>query len=708
MLRSSHSRQLLRSNTQLLGVSRTLRQLQWSRWNSTLAEEVVAEETTKPAESSKPRKPLAPLPSYLTYITSGRLSVIPAEDYLRTVENAVVRETNSEHFDAAKQTVLLNPSFHRVMRFLGQTYTEESTATMNYKLLSILKEHHLANISHFDRVMTSYLKESKPDDAMSVYVESLEYAKSVDDVAFMKANNPEDIYSTLYVSYLLSCSKSDSKPDIETYRAISGISEFKVNSQQVRMILGRMGAKSEFYEFVLKNLRKDRLKLSDPNDPQLTERGLLAAYNLQTATLEAAYQNIVSIAKATGSPITEETYRKIMHMFSVGNMPKKAQSIWNDLNEKVEGEKSLESWNELLFSFSKLKSKKDSEEAKENMSKLDTVFKYIDENYTINSDTMKYLISGYISNEEFEKAFQLVRDLSTKGRKGLKLDDSITSAYLLGLVQSNKLSESLNLMDSFLKTGFKPEIRFLNTILAQLSKKKDFVKCDEIVEIIRSRNIKPDIATYTLLIDILLKNTAQATTVSLDNLLSAIIQEMKSNGFNFSNPVTLSAIVDGLAKEGSIESAKLLVDYMKQNKIKLPLQLCTSIIEAASRFGDLGFAKQIFKESVDQGVRLNTPYYNTIINGCLKAGSLADALVYYQRLKESKNIRFNFYTYYFLLRDVLTKHFDKAIAESLIADLSELVLKDNISLGRGLPGILKALEKRSITMPEPLLSKIHN
>ncbi|ODV97749.1 hypothetical protein PACTADRAFT_31182 [Pachysolen tannophilus NRRL Y-2460] len=625
-------------------------------------------------------------------------------------QNFLEKEQKYKRISTSMATGLLIYKSNALMDKLEKLNTGAeglSTATLNYKVLSILINYQLANVSQFNRVMFDYLKDGKPNDSLSLWIEFIEYSKSLpDDLknAFIAVRNP--IYekaelSIVYLSYLYSCFLNKQQPSLEFYHSLIQDSNYTPSYRALNLYMSRLRSSSidnikEFEKFFQNFIRTCELEAMDPNSETFAIENLKAAQQYKISIIDNNYRNILKISKLKEIPVTEESFQKLMHAYSLVSNPAKAQVVWNEMIQR-NITPSISSWNELLYSFSKVKKNFTKEQKDENLLKIEKTFNYILENVGINQDTIKYLICGYIANDEFEKSFKLIQELSSpKGSfNGLKINNDIKIAYILELLFKDKLAESEKIFQSFVgekDSDFKPDIKVFNSFLTKYCGLKKFDKCEELINIMQDKyDLKPDIATYTILINLMFKYSVERNEkFDIKTTLSNIIQDMKQNNIEFNTTYNLTTIIDGLYKFQEFEIARLLTHYMVENKVPMSLKTYTTIINAESKSGDITIAEEFFKKSIKSGFKISTSFFNNIIDGCVKSDYINKAIKYYELLKNDKNSKG---------RTIRNKPLLMAILE----DLSSCLTTDkDFKLGDGIPKILKQLKEKDVELPDKL------
>ena len=240
----------------------------------------------------------------------------------------------------------------------------------------------------------------------------------------------------------------------------------------------------------------------------------------------------------------------------------------------------------------------------------------LENNISPSSVTCGIIIKGYGMKGDVESALKIYQHMKIN-----KIDISnVTYGCLINVcIKNNKLNKAFELYESLKKEGIEMNTILYTTLIKAYSKARNLNKVIEILNImIESKNSKPNIITYNIVIDCCIKCCNFELAYKYYNYL---IENNKSNN-NANNDlmvkpdiVTFSTLIKGELHNGCFGKAKILMnkmleyDYIKPDCILL----------------------------------------NTLLDGCEKCNSYEDAFGIYNTFKK-KNVIVNMMTYSLLLK----------------------------------------------------------
>ncbi|KAI0461114.1 hypothetical protein LJB42_001129 [Komagataella kurtzmanii] len=586
---------------------------------------------------------------------------------------------------------------HKFMNHSVKLSEDKSdVGTIEYQILKVLINNNLAHVSHFNRVCANYLRQNNAQEALSLYVESVEYLKHHPEALEVRDDNSEldRRLAFLFIAYNQACIAMSKQPESSYFKELLQVS--KVPSiPQLKKYLYEIKASKKLSSQCYKSLEKFKYESMKYNNPASFS---LATTLILEGKMKDADQIIEQIKSSSPKPYDETTYAQLMHLYSLSNNTKASLALWEDMVSQ-DIQPSIKSFNELLYTHTKLR---DSDE--KCLEKLEGIWEYLNKFYQPNAISYEYYLVGLIAFNQHEKAIQLLNQLQKEAviPLTLKMKDNVLSK----LLDKNQLADAEKLFKQFLESDetYSPQVFVFNKLLSTYIKHKKYDQALQMFEKMSQYNVQPDIATYTIIISLMLKQSVNGK-VEFDQL-TPIFKEMKQNGIH-TNAVTISSMVHILMQDPStLEVGRLLVDYMKKEKMNLNFVTYTSIISSEFKFGDPFIGEQFFKESITKaGITPSTPYYNTPIEGFSKQNNLEKAIAYYNDLKNSntKMAKPNHFTFYHLIR-CADRLQDSERLQYLINELDAA----SIHLGRSLAPILKNLERTypNIKIPENLNNQI--
>lgn len=282
------------------------------------------------------------------------------------------------------------------------------------------------------------------------------------------------------------------------------------------------------------------------------------------------------------------------------------------------------------------------------------------------------------------------------------------------LLLSDKTTESLQLFKIYQQSEtFVPTIEIYNKLLSKLITEKNFDDAQKLLDELMSKkyeNISPDIATWTTIIDFLLKTSARSNLTKdeiLDKILS-IIKSMESHNIKF-NSVALITVANNLLRNRQTSDLGFsILQSMESSNVKLNAVGYSGIITAFTSVGDMTNSLYYYDKALKNGIKPTAFLYNSILKGYSRSPNIPETKKFMEGIKalaeaNPHNMKLlpNKYTFYYLLSQGVALK-DRDFVHDVLKELSET----NTELGSSLPTILKSLKESGYNIPESLAQKI--
>ncbi|GME71590.1 unnamed protein product [Ambrosiozyma monospora] len=266
--------------------------------------------------------------------------------------------------------------------------------------------------------------------------------------------------------------------------------------------------------------------------------------------------NLKNVAKQ-GVNLSADIWAYIMRIHIISKNFPAAVNVFSKLGEHGVSKPSVELWNELLSVHSKLNTPHKKQ-------RVESVWKLLQQAVTPNADSYLYLIQGYVLSGNLDDALKTIGDL--KMTKPDLVDDKIKQALLVGLLNAKKLPEAEKLFQLYLKEGFQPNIKFYNKYLTILLKNNQSDNATKLFDMLTAdKNVKPDAATWTLIIDLFLRRASKAGKDDSDVMpqLINLLDLMKKDSVAL-NQSTMTMLIHNLLQDNGKKQIGLkLYEHLK-------------------------------------------------------------------------------------------------------------------------------------------------
>ncbi|KAH9486633.1 Pentatricopeptide repeat-containing protein, chloroplastic [Psilocybe cubensis] len=274
----------------------------------------------------------------------------------------------------------------------------------------------------------------------------------------------------------------------------------------------------------------------------------------------------------------------------------------------------------------------------------------------IEPDELSYraMIAVLFDDNKLDEAIQRFQEF----RKRFKIHNApqltVYNTVLRGLLRSKRILEANQLLSTMLKNGPAPDVVSFNTFLGFYSREKDFSGLATTVNRMSDAKITGDVVTFSTIMTALLQ-------VGERNAPNIILGIMQKQGVQ-PNVATYTAIIDHLMREQSnenLEASLKLLDKMEQDPVTKPNEVTyTTILTGLyrGRWTDRQRAEEVRGDIVSRmrrfKVAFRLPTYHTLIQAALDSpypDGYKDALALIQEMEDQGIPRVN-NTWYILFK----------------------------------------------------------
>lgn len=455
--------------------------------------------------------------------------------------------------------------------------------------------------------------------------------------------------------------------------------------------------KSDYYTFRKKIEEIYKLN-TDPNDASFLKKFNQCVESRNLYRLKKLWKEINDLAEQQGKTIDESQCIRIMNAFyDIGDVDQ-VFSIFSSMVENGIENPKLESWEIILKSLGSMKNIK-SKSPQEKITLIQTINNTVatlEASNKITAKTIAIIVGTYGNLKQFDKVDDILNKYTVQGTGKFPLIAPIKNNIIMSYLLNKDIVQAEAKLKEFMEDGeFVPLTTLMNSFLDFYSKNGKYDNVEKVFEYMKENNIKENIATYTIIIDVYFKLHRQKGLVpDVDAILKSLLEskdiEVKD--------VTFTTLIDGLARDGSnIEAARSMYATAKK-RFRSSAQLHTSMLKSELDHGSLILAQEIF-EWYTKNISNDSRIWNLLINGLL-ARDDALALNFYQQFKSQTdyNAKPNFYTWYYLLNHFVTKNNNVAV-QTILDDLSSVKYQD---LGSQIPKLLVSLKSEYKLSPQLL------
>ena len=582
------------------------------------------------------------------------------------------------------------------------------TSTLLKDLIQILSDSKTLHVSHFNRFIESLLIDGRYMEALTLWVNNAGYFKDTPSAMFTanpKFNPENDYHLTGLSTYLLSLiENNENKIDNEFIKLIYGENKKSDSLYNLSNYLRKLNIPENDLNFILPLYKEFKEKSFDINSEESLKGIRIASVDGKIVYLEETINKNLKLYENKPLEIKPSTIAYYMKYLNHSKLYSKCIEIWK-FSSKNKIEINIEIWNQLLFAFSFLKI--------DNLSnKIESIWKILNNSLIPNSESYSIYIQYLIKSNQNDKVKLIINDL--RNNKPELFDSNLKCSLIQFLCKTKKIDESFELFNIYSnEENFKLNIETFNILFTSLINESKLIEANELLNNLinnKYNEISPDIATWTKIIDLLMKN-AKISNLSRNSIiekLSIIIEDMIKQNVKF-NTATLSVVATNLFKNYKTQDLGLqILKIMDNVGVKLNDVAYSNILTSFTNKGDLTNALYYFDKALINGIKPGAMLYNSILKGYSLNPNINETLKFLDRiekiqLENPNNLKLlpNKYTFFYLLTQgisVKDDNFVKVILEKLN--------NSNCDLGTELPKILQSLKESGYEIPSPLINKI--
>ncbi|CAK7355570.1 unnamed protein product [Dovyalis caffra] len=330
-------------------------------------------------------------------------------------------------------------------------------------------------------------------------------------------------------------------------------------------------------------------------------------------------------------------------------------------------------------------------------------------NFTHSQSTYRALIYKLLTFRRFHTVQQLLDEMPNS--IGSPPDESIFLTIIRGLGRARMIRDVIKVLDLVAKFGHYPSLKIFNSILDVLVKddidlarkfyrKKMMgsgVQGDDytygilmkglcltnrigegfkLLQVIKSRGLKPNVVVYNTLLHALSKNGKVGRARSLmnemeepndvtfnvlicgyckeDNFVQALVLLEKSFALGFvPDVITVTKVVEILCNAGRVTEAVEILERVESKGGVVDVVAHNTLIRGFCKSGKVKVGRGLLKEMERKGCLPNVDTYNALISGFCESGMLESALDMFNDMK-TDGINWNFVTFDTLIRGLFS------------------------------------------------------
>lgn len=563
------------------------------------------------------------------------------------------------------------------------------------ELLDILIQHKIAHNYHFAQIIKHTLESGSAEkyaEALQIWVKFLEYKKTMyDSMPDVFIDYELEAYKTrgykiyharqmAYFCYVMQCINGSVTPSMEDAYKLLKVPGSTRNEiplvVSVKQTLEHMKLERalEDYPQFQKEHNAMAWKNMDPNGKFAMEQ-IENAVSFHSATrLEEVYQDLAKASARTKIPISERRLNRVMLGFIEVGRYDRVFGIFRDMlagGIKNPGSGTFDLVFKAIGHPDRVKSMTEEERKNLYITVDMTLAAMLASGVKMSSKTLAYVVSCFANLNRFDKVDEIM-----KQNAHLTMIDATKNNILIGLVMHNRIEEAEQKLKEYrlADENFTPYTYTMNSFFAYYTKNMRLDDAEKVLDYMKKRGIKEDIATATTAFDLYFKLMNARGKVPD---VATVIEQFKDSEVKLTQGA-VNSILHALTKNGTnIEAARAVYNYFvtKLPRYKYSKALSTTMLLGELNFGSVYNAEALFDMIIAE-VENTIRVWNMMIRGLLYR-DVELAVSYFEKLKQHRfeGVKPNFFTFYFMLpffqRRGLTDKVQWALDELAKANLEE-------------------------------------
>jgi len=242
------------------------------------------------------------------------------------------------------------------------------------------------------------------------------------------------------------------------------------------------------------------------------------------------------------------------------------------------------------------------------------------------------------SNDNLSNKESINSQISNAANHPVKPNVTLFNAVISKLVRLRKsdlVGQTLAWGDKF---DIQSDVVTFNTLLRSNIRDGDFGDTLALMQIMQERGIKPDVVTFTIIIDGLFRQKDTQPEKAQTTFLSNLLSDMESSGIP-ANAYTYSTIINGLLKyHSNVDAVSAVLTHMSSRNVKLSPHIYTILLTYyfEQEPADLMGIETLWNRIRLSGDIVDAVFYDQMIEGYAKLGRIDKMTTFLKRMSEER------------------------------------------------------------------------
>ncbi|KAF4720648.1 hypothetical protein FOZ63_023384 [Perkinsus olseni] len=234
------------------------------------------------------------------------------------------------------------------------------------------------------------------------------------------------------------------------------------------------------------------------------------------------------------------------------------------------------------------------------------------------------MMKFYFAIGKIDEALRLLQVLRSKN---LAPDVITCNTLISNCVNARQMDTAEKILRELMNAGDDAghsvaDVVSFNTVMKGYSRQGDVAKCDELMSILKAKDIEPTVVTYGILLDCCINanDMSRAQKVFQEMRVAQSTQsgdQASSDKRHLGlNTVMYTTLIKGYAKEGNVDAAMDVFTEMRKAEVVPDLITFSILIKSNCDAGKVDVSLNLLDELLAEGYKPDEIIYNNLLHGC--------------------------------------------------------------------------------------------
>ncbi|KAL8253214.1 hypothetical protein R6Q59_036907 [Mikania micrantha] len=221
-----------------------------------------------------------------------------------------------------------------------------------------------------------------------------------------------------------------------------------------------------------------------------------------------------------------------------------------------------------------------------------------------------FLVKG-VGKSNWQRALEVYEWLNL--RKWYSPNARMLATIISVLGKANQESLAIEIFERS-EEGIDSTVQVYNAMMGVYARTGQFVKVQEILDLMQERGCEPDLVSFNTLINARFRSTKMEPNMALD-----LLTEVKRSGLQ-PDIITYNTLLSACSRDSNLQEAVNVYKDMKENKCQPDLWTYNAMLSVYGRCGLVNEAESLFSDIKSKGFDPDAVTYNSLLYAYAKEG----------------------------------------------------------------------------------------